>query len=155
MEKLILDTGVKEFEINDNGVLRFNPSDPNVYARFCEVKDRVAEIDNQLQDRLSRAEDPDMSEEEKTEEAIKACDAVDKEIKSLLSYVFGEENDFDVLLGGVSVLAITSTGNMLIEELLAALSPIVEDGAKNCLKQKASIAVAQAEQNRAQRRARK
>ena len=29
-EKLSFDTGIREYEINDNGILRFNPSDPNV-----------------------------------------------------------------------------------------------------------------------------
>ena len=35
-QKLSIDTGVQEFEINGSGVLRFNPSDPNVYNRFME-----------------------------------------------------------------------------------------------------------------------
>ena len=34
MKQLTIDTGVQEFEINGSGVLRFNPSDPNVYNRF-------------------------------------------------------------------------------------------------------------------------
>lgn len=153
MEKLILDTGVKEFEINDNGVLRFNPSDPNVYARFCEAKDQISEIDDRLQEQLSKAESLELSDEAKNEEAIKLCDAADKEIKSLLSYIFGECNNFDTLLGGISVLAITSSGKMLLEEMLDALAPIVEEGSRSCLKQKADAAVKQAEMNRAQRRA--
>ena len=31
MEKLSFDTGIREYDVNGNGVLRFNPSDPNVY----------------------------------------------------------------------------------------------------------------------------
>ena len=31
---LSIDTGIQEFQINNGGVLRFNPSDPNVYNRF-------------------------------------------------------------------------------------------------------------------------
>lgn len=33
-EALNIDTGVEEFCINGHGVLRFNPSDPNLYHRF-------------------------------------------------------------------------------------------------------------------------
>ena len=52
MVKLNIDTGVEEFEINGGeaaggGVLRFNPSDPNVYNRFFEARDRLIEMDQE------------------------------------------------------------------------------------------------------------
>ena len=35
MKKLIIDSGVQEYQLVEGGKpLRFNPSDPNVYARF-------------------------------------------------------------------------------------------------------------------------
>ena len=34
MKKLNIDTGVEEFSVNGQGVLRFNPADPNLYHRF-------------------------------------------------------------------------------------------------------------------------
>ena len=45
---LSIDTGVQEFEINGSGVLRFNPSDPNVYNRFMEMLDKVQAVENEL-----------------------------------------------------------------------------------------------------------
>ena len=44
MKKLSLDTGIQEYQINDNGILRFNPSDPNVYARFMETQGKIEEL---------------------------------------------------------------------------------------------------------------
>ena len=47
-QKLSIDTGVQEFEINGSGVLRFNPSDPNVYNRFTEMLEKVQGVENEL-----------------------------------------------------------------------------------------------------------
>ena len=41
MQALSIDTGIQEFQINGGGVLRFNPSDPNLYGRFFGVLDEV------------------------------------------------------------------------------------------------------------------
>ena len=38
MHKLLVDTGVEEFEVNGRGVLRFNPGDPNLYHRFFAAR---------------------------------------------------------------------------------------------------------------------
>ena len=34
MQNLTIDTGMQEYLINNRAVLRFNPSDPNLYHRF-------------------------------------------------------------------------------------------------------------------------
>ena len=34
MQTLTIDTGMQEYLINNRAVLRFNPSDPNLYHRF-------------------------------------------------------------------------------------------------------------------------
>ena len=36
MEKLTFDSGIRSYRAGA-GVLRFNPSDPNLYARFLQV----------------------------------------------------------------------------------------------------------------------
>ena len=41
MKQLSIDTGVEEFCINGKGVLRFNPSDPNLYHRFFALGPRA------------------------------------------------------------------------------------------------------------------
>ena len=38
MEKLRFDNGVKSYRLGSCGVLRFNPSDPNLYARLMEAQ---------------------------------------------------------------------------------------------------------------------
>ena len=45
MEQLFIDSGIKEYQINGKGVLRFNPSDPNVYARFLELVPKIESIE--------------------------------------------------------------------------------------------------------------
>ena len=79
----------------------------------------------------------------------------DRDTKKILSEVFGADNDFDKILGGVNMLAVAGNGERVITNLLAALQPIMVEGAQNCAKQQADAAVAQAKRSRAQRRASK
>ena len=48
MEKLNFDSGIREFEINGGGVLRFNPSDPNVYARLVEAGEKIQAVESDM-----------------------------------------------------------------------------------------------------------
>ena len=105
MVKLNIDTGVEEFEINGGeaaggGVLRFNPSDPNVYNRFFEARDRLIEMDQEIGERQQALRDETASDEDKAAAFLKVLREYDVKIKSLLSEVFGPENDFDRILGG-------------------------------------------------------
>lgn len=158
MVKLNIDTGVEEFEINGGeaaggGVLRFNPSDPNVYNRFFEARDRLIEMDQEIGERQQALRDETASDEDKAAAFLKVLREYDVKIKSLLSEVFGPENDFDRILGGVNLAAAATNGERVVTNLLAALTPIIEAGAKRGIEDKASSAVAKAAANRVQRRA--
>ena len=76
----------------------------------------------------------------------------DKQTKALLAGVFAG-NDFDQLLEGVNLMAVAGNGERVITNLLAALQPIIQQGAKRFYDQKAGEAVAAAKANRQQRRA--
>ena len=57
MEQLTIDTGLREYAVNGGpehggGVLRFNPSDPNVYSRFCTLQNQLQELEQQVQARI-------------------------------------------------------------------------------------------------------
>ena len=54
MQELNIDTGVREYRINGSGVLRFNPSDPNVYNRFTEMLEKVQAVENELVEKAGR-----------------------------------------------------------------------------------------------------
>lgn len=102
MEKLTIDCGVRQFKINGKGVLRFNPTDPNVYARFAELLEQMP----QPQGSLSQ---------------------YDKQLKAALEQVF-PGNDFETLLEGVSLLAVASDGQTVFANLVQALLPVLEQG---------------------------
>lgn len=51
MEKITFDTGVKTYQINENGTLRFNPSDPNVYKRFKDLGAKIETLQAEYNDR--------------------------------------------------------------------------------------------------------
>ena len=152
MEKLNFDSGVKEYQINDGGVLRFNPGDPNVYARFMDAMDSIRTVEEKL---VAKAKELEQTEDQQVSGAavLRLMRESDREIKNILSEVFGDGNDFDNILGGVNLLAVAGNGERVITNLLTALQPIMVAGAESCAQGQADKAVVQAKQNRAQRRA--
>lgn len=154
MEKIVFDSGVKEFEINNNGVLRFNPSDPNVYARFFDATEQIQQIEKELIEKGEDLKNNENNDEASAgEAAIRFMQEADKQVKELLGRVFGPGNDFDRLLGGVNILAVATNGERVVTNLMHALLPVIEQEAKKCTEHKVGNAVKQAKANRAQRRA--
>lgn len=142
MEKIQFDTGVKEYKLSNGGVLRFNPGDPNLYARFMEVAEKI------------RAMEADLSQQVRQEDSTAALELltnVDKQMKQLLSWAFGEGNDMEKALGGVNLLAVATNGERVVTNLFAALQPILVTGAELCAREKTEAAVAKAKARRAGR----
>ena len=160
--KLSVDLGLQEIEINGSGILRFNPSDPNIYARFYQMRDKLIEIEKKYQklefltpenldEKGFPVQDPDPMAEANV--MIHALHEIDAEVKKELAYVFGPQNDFNAILGGVNLMAVAGNGERVITNLLDALGPIMAQGAQRHLEKKADGIVAKAQAGRAQRRA--
>lgn len=125
MKRIELDTGIEEFSIAGGGVLRFNPCDPNLYARFLEAEQALAKLE---EDFSRRAKDGDV---------LLLTVEADRQVKDLLGRVFGDGNDFHAALGGVNLLAVTASGQRVSETLFAALEEILTEGAARFAAQKA------------------
>lgn len=145
MEKLTLDFGIREFEINGNGVLRFNPGDPNVYSRLVNALDKIKGVENWLVEQSKAVPQNDGAA------VLRLMAQADEKMKDILAWVFGGENDFDKLLCGVNLMAVCTNGERAITNLLNALTPIVQEGAENFAKQQVNTAVEDARLARAQR----
>lgn len=145
MEKLTLDFGIREFEINGNGVLRFNPGDPNVYSRLVNALDKIKGVENWLVEQSKAVPQNDGAA------VLRLMAQADEKMKGILAWVFGGENDFDKLLCGVNLMAVCTNGERAITNLLNALTPIVQEGAENFAKQQVNTAVEDARLARAQR----
>lgn len=145
MEKLTFDSGIREFEINGRGVLRFNPSDPNVYARLMGALDEIKAVEGDLVEQAKGIQQDDGAA------VLRLMAQTDKQVKGILGEVFGPENDFDDILGGVNVMAVASNGERVITNLLNVLTPIIQEGAEKFAKQQADKAVAEAQAARALR----
>lgn len=139
MEKIQFDSGIREYKLNGMGALRFNPGDPNLYARFMEATDRIGEIEKELA-LQARAEGASLAA---------LLQSADRRMKETLGWVFGPGNDFDKLLGGVSLLAVASNGERVVTNLFAALEPVLVSGAEAMTRQKTDEAVAKARHRRA------
>ena len=153
--KLNIDTGVREYEINGGeanggGTLRFNPADPNVYERFLRAQGKVQAIEEEL---TERGKNLPQESGEAGQAVVELMAGADRRVKEVLSWVFGPQNDFDALLGGVNIMAVATKGERVVTNLFAALLPVIQAGAEACAGQKTGEAVAGAKANRARRRA--
>ena len=148
MEKLILDTGSKEYQINENGILQFSPTDPGLYFRLSQLM-------NDLESKRQEFEELEVLQGEddlgRARQMLKAMDEADSFIKERLAYVFGPKNDFDQILGGVSTLAVASNGQWVVTNLINALLPEIQAGAQEYARAQAQAAVKEARERRAQR----
>lgn len=154
-QKLTFDDGILRLDVNGNGLLCFNPSDFNVYQRFCALLKELPVLEEQYRTEVEQIPE-DASEGEIIELAGKELDRakeIDTAIKQKLSGVFGANNDFDKLLGGVNLMAFGSNGERIITNLLNALAPYLENGVKKHMQDAAADAVQEAKLSRAQRRA--
>lgn len=122
MKKLNFDTGVEEYRLQGGGVLRFNPADPNLYARFLEAEAELKQMESRLSAKAAQGEDTGAA-------VIDLLGQADREIKALLNRVF-LGNDFDKALGGVNLLAMTGNGERVVTNLFAALEEILTAGAE-------------------------
>lgn len=143
MDILKLGLGIKEYRLTENGVLRFNPSDPNVYARFLDAEKDIRAVEQEAANKANTETD------NLGGAAIRIMAEADRKIKDILNRIYGHGNDFHSILEGVNVLAVGGNGNRIISNLLEALTPIMEQGAKDFADGK----IAEAKLNRAQRRA--
>ncbi len=125
MEQLQFDTGLRSYRIG-GGVLRFNPADPNVYARFLEAADRLTALEESV------------IQQAKTEAALPLLSWADGQVKDILKDIFGDGNDFDGIFGGVNLLAVGQNGQRVITNFLAALEPVLTEGARRCAAQEAA-----------------
>lgn len=135
MEQIQFDSGMVSYRVNGKGELRFNPADPNLYARFMQLGDKISQMENQLNE---------------LQEPAARFQQADARIKEMLGWVFGAHNDFDALLDGVSLLAVATNGNRVLDNLLQALEPILAAGVRQYAQELTDTAVAAAKQRRDQ-----
>lgn len=149
MENITFDSGIRTFKINGNGVLRFNPADPNLYSRFFDAADKLREIEKELEEEgKNRREEPLNGET-----IIRLMTSADKKAKAILAEVFGRGNDFDQVFGGVNVLAVAENGERVITNFIEAIGPIIQAGAEGFANSQIAVAKKEADAMRAERTA--
>ena len=124
MEKIQFDAGLRSYRLG-GGILRLNPADPNLYARFLESVDKLKAVEQEL---LAQTEEetPDSAQ------LLALLTRADGEMKTILNWVFGADNDFHRILEGINLLAVAENGEQVVTNLFAALEPVLTEGAKCC-----------------------
>lgn len=100
------------------GKPRFAQCDPAVYSRFLEAAEELAGLEDRVEAACSSKE---------------ALDDANREGMRLLTWIFGEENDFAVLTGGQPLMAMTGNGQRVITNLLLELLPLMQAGVERCI----------------------
>ena len=130
MEKIQFDVGQRSYRINGGGILRFNPGDPNLYARFLEAVPKLQAVEEELVQQAETLQGEDI---------VKLMQQADEKMKGVLNWVFSG-NDFHGLLSGVNLLAVADNGERVVTNLFAALEPVLTEGAKRCAGEQARLA---------------
>lgn len=143
MKKIQFDSGMQEYSVNGSGILRFHPGDPNVYARFLDAADKIQNAVEELTEQVKMQE-----EKNDNHRIVKLMAEADQKVKDILGWVFGGDNDFDKIMGGVNLLAVADNGEQVITNLLAALQPILVEGAERCAREQTAMAVEKANRRR-------
>lgn len=138
MEKIQFDSGIRSYRINGGEVLRFNPGDPNLYARVMDAVEKLQRVEEEL---------TQIPETAQAEEILKRMSQADEKMKEILNGVFGADNDFKKILKGVNLLAVADNGQRVVTNLFEALEPVLVEGARRC----AGDLAAKAKENRSQR----
>lgn len=131
MDKIQFDSGVRAYRINGGGILRFNPGDPNLYARFLEAVEKLRTVEQELTRQAENVQGADI---------VMLMTQADEKMKGILNWVFGGENDFQQLLNGVNLLAVADNGERVVTNLFEALEPVLVEGAKRCADEQAAKA---------------
>ena len=150
MKKFTIDTGIEEFEINGGKILRFNPSDINLYKRFIDAQDEMLAVEKKLVAKAEAAGD-----NVNGETVILLLSEADAEMKTILNRVFGEGNDFNDIFEGVNLMSVATNGERVVTNFVAAILPIIEEGAEKAARVQAQGDAARIRGNRAARRAQK
>lgn len=145
MEKLKFDSGIREFDLGTGAALRFNPGDPNLYARFLEAAQKVRDIEQELAQQAQSLDSDNAGEG-----IVGLLQTADGKMKSLLGWVFGMGNDFERILGGINLLAVGKNGQRVVSNLFAVLQPVLIAGAEACAREQTQAAVEKAKKRRGQ-----
>ena len=121
MNNLELALGVEEYQIAGGGVLRFNPSDPNLYARFLDSLEELTALEAEL----TKAQATDGVQ------VLQLLSQADSRAKGILGRVF-PGNDLEAVFAGVSLLAVGDNGQRLLTNFMNALEPILREGVRRC-----------------------
>lgn len=147
MEKLNISIGIKRYQLVEGGaLLSFNPGDPNVYARYMEMVPKIKAVEQEM---AGKAKAVDTNAADAGEKTLQLMRETDRRMKEILNQIFGKENDFDEILMGVNLMAVTEDGSRVINNVLDGLTPIMNNGAKSVV----NTEVKNAKLNREQRRA--
>lgn len=129
-KSVVIDLGYQSYEIKNPdgevvGVIRINPSDPGLAGRWQKAEDVMERCRAQVEAELAAGK----SEVDVWPLALEASD----KIKNAIDYAFGSKVS-DIFFGGNSAFALTQSGKTVLENVLDALAPILQNAIETAAK---------------------
>lgn len=129
MRNFSFDDGYESFSINgdENRVIRFNPSDPNLMIRYNESVKNINEAKKKIGSNVKLRPDGTSAEtdQEKREMACAVMQEVESTIKENINYMFNSDV-YDTVFAGQSPFCMVGNGRYLLEAFLYAVKPVME-----------------------------
>ncbi len=124
---LKIDDGYQEFMINGDPekVIRFNPSDVGILARFQEAQKAIQEVQNEIQADLPKDEE---GQREDSQQMARIVERVSNVVREQVDYIFASPVS-EVVFGAASPLS-SVKGVPYFERLLQAILPYIEKAIK-------------------------
>lgn len=148
MENIVFDDGLIELNINNRGVIRFNPTDFNLYSRFFDICNKLQDIEKEYKE-LENQIDTTKDDPETIAKLFAGLNDIDRTVKRGLSDAFGDGNDIGSIFCGINIMSFGSNGERIVTNFLNSISPYIERGVSSYV----NSAVAKAKISREQRRA--
>ena len=119
--ELRIDQGVRRYEVKDQdgtliGEVRFNPADLGMAARAEEAKNTLSALVESIP--------PDAG--------VEILSEIDQKVKAQFDYIFGSPVSA-VFFSGVSSLAVCADGSLVMENVMEAIGPIIEEAQRAAL----------------------
>ena len=120
MAGFVLDRGLQTFDISDPdgtvvGSIRLNPSDLGLAARWAEAGKKIGELTQAPMD------------------TVEAIGSLDEQIKAQIDFAFGSPVSV-VLFQGASSLALCADGRLVVENVLDAITPVIQGAQQAAVK---------------------
>jgi hypothetical protein len=127
MQSINFDDGYKSFAINndENRVIKFNPSDPNLIKRYNESLKNMMAVKDKIGADIELSPDGELKSADNVRAATALLNETDDIIRENINLMFNSDV-YDTVFAGQSPFCMVRGNKYLFEAFLMAIEPIIK-----------------------------